>query len=230
MPKHNPKLEKNGNKKKDSTNKKEEESYEYERSYAHIYMAVIFVGIIIIIVVLFINVFNPSIERVEQYDKVKLDYKIYTLEQYDDHEDPEIKKTNTWVNACSRYDDDCDKGLIEGFYQELLGKKEDDVAEKSFKACIDKDKDGEDDNTGDEALSYGFSNDDLYDTDIVVWFKVIQINKSQTASVKFGVYKDNPDFSNQDRGILENFNYIFDFSKKEIILQARQNVVKFYQN
>ncbi len=218
MPKHNPKLEKNGNKNKDSSTDKEPESYEYGRSYAHILMIAIFVGIVLIIIVVFFNVYNPSVERIEQYDKVKLDYKIYTSDQYNNHEDPEIKKTNTWVNACSRYDDDCEKGLIEGFYQELLGKKEGDVGEKPLDACVDKDKDGEDDSSGEEALSYGFPDDKLYDEDIVIWYKIIQINKSQTASVRFGMYKDNHYSLNHNIDLLKELRYVYDFSKKEFLI------------
>lgn len=176
--KHNPKLSK---KKSQEEPKRpyEEDQYEYSKNYTPLYMIIAFVSIVLVIVLLFVFVFNTEAELVQKYDDVNLDYDIYTLEQYEDHEDPEIHKTDVWVNCCSRYDDDCEKGLIQGFYEKLLGKREGDVINfELIEACRDKDEDGEDDATGDDALSYGFEDDELYDTDIVLWAKILKIKKA----------------------------------------------------
>ncbi|MHA1275099.1 MAG: hypothetical protein ACTSQS_16950 [Promethearchaeota archaeon] len=182
--KHNPKLSQK--RKSAKTKKNIEESYEeYEdyKNYTPYYMAIIAITVFIVIIVLFAVTFGSNVERVQKYDSVKLDYEIYTLDEYENHEDPSIKKTNTWVNVCSRYDDDCKDGLIQGFYDKLIGKKVGDVVNyELIKACVDKDKDGKDDITGEDALSYGFPEDELYDTDIVLWFKVLEINKSSSES------------------------------------------------
>lgn len=200
--KHNPKLSEKA--KRGKQKKPIKRAYEVEeeyQNYARYYMAIIALIVFIIIALLFIIRFSSNPERVEKYDLVKLDYEIYTLEEYENHEDPSIKKTNKWVNVCSRYDDNCKDGLILGFYNNLLGKKVGDVLNyELFEKCVDKDKDGKDDITGEDALSYGFPEDKLYDTDIVLWFKVLEINKSapknesppESAGYNSNAYGENP--------------------------------------
>ena len=211
--KHNPKLaEKNG--KKEVPTRPYEEPYEYSRNYTPYFMVIVFISVILVIAVIFIFVFDANAKRVEKYDEVRMDYEIYTLEQYEKHKDPEIKKTDTWVNCCSRYDDDCeDDGLIEGFYQKLLGLREGDVINNELiEACQDDDKDGEDDNTEKDALSYGFPDDKLYDEDIVLWAKVYEINKtsdSEEDTEAFISYYEN-------NGVLKIFNTIHQVLFKKI--------------
>ncbi len=211
--KHNPKLSQK--RKSAKTKKNIEESYEeYEdyKNYTPYYMAIIAITVFIVIIVLFAVTFGSNVERVQKHDLVKLDYEIYTLDEYENHEDPSIKKTNTWVNVCSRYDDDCKDGLIQGFYDKLIGKKVGDVVNyELIKACIDKDKDGKDDITGEDALSYGFPEDELYDTDIVLWFKVLEINKSSSEEESA-----EPASLNINNGFLNSFfcEFLFIIDKK----------------
>lgn len=213
-PKHNPKLDRPKDKKEERS-KVVEDKYEYQRNYTALYMILVFFGIVIGIVLLFVFVFNAPGTRIEKYDKVKLDYKIYTLEQYDDHEAPEIKKDGKWLNCCSRYDDECDNGLIEGFYKELLGKKVGDICDnKLFEACKDNDEDGEDDGTGEDALSYGFPDDDLYDTDIVLWFKVLEIKKKGSTNAEVGIPWDSVNKQEPNSKVLEIFKYTIFFNEK----------------
>ncbi|MHA1149921.1 MAG: hypothetical protein ACTSR8_16920 [Promethearchaeota archaeon] len=216
--KHNPKLSEK--KKPQAPIRPYEEPYEYSKNYTPLYMAVVFIAVIVIIALLFAFFFNAEAKKVQKYDEVKLDYDIYTLEQYEDHKDPEIHKTNKWVNCCSRYDDDCEGGLIQGFYEKLLGKKEGDIINyELIKACKDDDKDGKDDKTGEDALSYGFESDKLYDTDIVIWAKVLEINKTSDSENEnteaFIKYYENS-------GIMKSiqiFQYIL-FLKRESIFFA----------
>ena len=180
--KHNPRVDQpRTTRREDIPLEENEEDY---RNYTPLYMAVVFIIVVVVIVLLFAFVFNIEAETVAKYDEVKLDYEIYSYDQYENHEDPEIKKTNTWVNVCHRYDDDCEDcncKLVKGFYEKLLGKKEGDIIDDELiEGCVDKDEDGEDDQSGEDALSYGFESDpkELRYEDIVIWCRVIEINKT----------------------------------------------------
>ena len=129
-------------------------------------MLAIFVGLIIVILIIYSTVYNTPGPRVEQYDGVKLNYEIYTLDQYNNQEDPTIKKTNEWINACvTNQDDNCDNGIFEGFYDKLIGKKEGDVCNyEPIEDC--------------ECKQY----EALDGEDIILWFKVLEINKSMTTT------------------------------------------------
>jgi len=181
MPKHNPKLDQPSKNKKKEGYKREVDSYEDFKNYTPLYMAIIFIGILIIVGILIVYVFNQEGMKVEQYDLVKLDYEFYTLKAYEGQRKPFISKTDTWLNVCSRYDSDCQGGLIKGFYNELLGRKVGDSTNyKLLEKCIDKNKDGYDDYTGKTALSYGFEDDTYFNTDIVFWFRVRAIEKKSS--------------------------------------------------
>lgn len=198
MPKHNPKLRKPDHGKRANRNQAEEEPYDaYQKDNTKYYMAAIVIAVLAIVVFMVVFVRDTdTVKRVGPYDLVNLDYTVYTYEQYDNGEEPTIRATNQWVNACSRYDSNCRcgygsnesieycaKSLILGFYNKLIGAKEGDIVNNYYiKACIDDDRDGVDDHTGESALSYGFKNDSLYDTDIILSFKIYHISKKQTPS------------------------------------------------
>ncbi len=180
--KHNPKLDKTSEKKKRSSYQKEVDSYKEARNYSRFYMMLVFIGVVSVISILVLVVFTQSGIRIHQYDLVRMDYKIYSLSEYQNHQNPSIEEMNTWVNVCSRYDEKCGNGLIKGFYYELLGKREGDfLNNKLIVRCQDGNWDGYNDlDPTQEALSFGNSSDLLYDTDIVLWFKIYQINSSST--------------------------------------------------
>ncbi|MFO8020682.1 MAG: hypothetical protein R6U96_18810 [Promethearchaeia archaeon] len=161
---HNPKLSEDNKDKKRATKKPsyKDEYYEYEKSYTKYYMIAIFIGLLVVILVIYSTVYNAPGPRVEQYDGVKLNYEIYTVDQYDNQEDPTIEEINTWVNACaSNTDDTCENGVFESFYKKLLGKREGDVCNyEPIEDC--------------ECENYG----DLDGEDVVLWFKVLEINKT----------------------------------------------------
>ena len=197
MPKHNPKLNKKDDKKKKRRSRYiDGEPYEFEKDYTKSIMSFLVIVIIGVIIFLVVVVYDEEAPRVEQYDLVKLNYEIYSLEDYNENRPPTIQETNYWVNACHRYDSscechgnnsqllyECNYSLIKGFYNELMGRKEGDkVNSKYIDACIDKDKDGFDDFSGEEALSYGFPNDTLYNTEIVLKFEILRLQKRVPAS------------------------------------------------
>ncbi len=209
MPKHNPKLDQpNGKRGKEAKKRAVEESYDMRGNYTQYAMTCVFIIVMVVVVVLVSNVFKQeTVKRVGRHDLVQLNYEIYSLDQYNEHEYPEIKETSEWVNACSRYDSSCkyiegvngtkklnNQSLILGFYNQLLNKKEGDlVSSKLIKACIDKDMDGKDDYSVEDALSYGFVNDTLYDKDIVLTFKILSIRKKSSpqtsASLKSSTFQ-----------------------------------------
>jgi len=180
MPKHNPKLDRPAKKKNKESYSREKDSYEDYRNNSPAYMVLIFVGLVLVVAVLFIFVFNNEGTRIEKYDTVRLDYDIYTYSAYTNHEDPFETHRNYWVNVCSRYDDTCETGgIIDGFYNELVGRRVGDTLNNKFIGkCIDADKNGYDDHSGGMALSYGFSNDTYFNTDLILWFHIKEINKS----------------------------------------------------
>lgn len=194
MPKHNPKLDKPDNdKKKKPSSYSEEEYYDSSINYSRVLMGVIFVVVLMVIVVLVANVYDEedNVRIVQKYDLVLMDYAIYTYEQYDDNLEPTIRYTNKWVNACQRYDENCkckygvnatkkfcEESLVKGLYYKLLGKQVSSNTHTIFiEDCKDHDLDGYDDFSDEEALSYGHPEDVLYDKEIVITFRVLDIKK-----------------------------------------------------
>lgn len=65
-----------------------------------------------------------------------------------------------------------------GLYNNLLGKEKFYESDSiSLDKCIDENLDGIDDITGEPALSYGRSSDLLYNTNIMIKFKIFSISK-----------------------------------------------------
>ena len=211
MPKHNPKLDKTRKNKKESYYK-ETDPYEDSQNLSPLYMAVIFISLIIVIAILFVFVFNDTGIKVEKYDNVLLDYDMYTYTAYEKHSDPFSSQENVWLNVCSRYDDTCEgEGLIVGFYDELIGRREGDIANFVFiLKCIDKNMDGVDDFTGRAALSYGNTTDTYFNTDLILWFHIKDINKSSSATDLTAAYKSGECDENQ----LKVINYIIIINRK----------------
>ena len=180
-PKHNPKLDKPSDGRRKDSIQSDLDLYEEQRYYSRFYMIIVFIGIVAVITVLVFVVFDVGGLRIKKYDLVKLDYEIYSYADYQDLKEPTIKETGTWVNVTSIYDENANGTLIKGFYNELLGNKVGGfLSYQLIVKCRDFDKDGyNDDYPEQEALSYGFPiNHSLYYTDIVLYFKVIEINAS----------------------------------------------------
>ena len=76
--KHNPKLDESRDNKKKSSYQGKIEVYENLRSHSKFYMALVFVGVIVVIIVLVVTVFTQSGVRIQNYDLVRLDYQIYS--------------------------------------------------------------------------------------------------------------------------------------------------------
>jgi len=74
--------------------------------------------------------------------------------------------------------EDSEDGLILGLYNELLGKGLNyDSGLIWLNKCVDQDRNGIDDNTGQLALTYGNSSDMYFDTCLMIQFRVIDFQK-----------------------------------------------------
>ena len=185
--KHNPKLEKSRYKKKKDSSKGEIDSYKGHRKYNRSYMLLVIISLGGVIAILLIVFSNQGGTRIEKDDLVKLDYEIYTLTNYETGKEPTFSELDSWVRVVTRYDEKYSSGLIKGFYNKLIGKTVGDILTFNFNKCRDVDKDGfNDDSPGQEALSFGFPGDTLYDTPIVIWFRVIEINKTISTEAQSG--------------------------------------------
>ena len=214
--KHNPKIDEKSKSKTGSSYKKEVDSYNEKHYHNRLYMILVFIGVIAIITTLILVVFNSGGVRIKQYDLVRLDYKIYSEDEYINHQEPSIEEINTWVNVCSRYDEKCKNGLIKGFYYELLGKRVGDyVNYKYIEKCRDLNWDGYNDlDPTKEALSFGNSTDLLYDTNIILTFKIYEINSSSSTETQAAILTwQGKEIINCNHNC---FNYFIVTSKKEL--------------
>jgi hypothetical protein len=153
----------------------------YRKSRTRIWMILIFVGIVgILSVLLFITLNPPEVDIIEQYDVAKLEYFVWTEENYDnDRTKVSISNYSMIVNVTTRYDNKVDGGLIKGFYDEILGKTVGYQKILWLNRTVDLDKDGKDDYTGYDAKSYGFPEDgELFNKTIVISYRILTIQKS----------------------------------------------------
>ncbi len=112
---------------------------------------------------------------VDKYDRVKIQYIVWTGSSEDSLD---MNKT-IWVEVEKRHNNSGEiEGLIRGLFNELVGKSEgyeSDVVH--LDPCEDKDFDGEDDMTGDDALSYGLPSDEFFGKSIKFQVKILEIEK-----------------------------------------------------
>ena len=116
---------------------------------------------------------------IEKYDSIKIDYTVWESDERRTYNvlNP-LVDTVLWVTLIPITENDT-TGLILGLYNNLIGK------ELSYQSrlmwldrCIDEDRDGIDDITGDPALSYGNFSDLYYNTSLMIQFKVLGIQKA----------------------------------------------------
>ena len=116
---------------------------------------------------------------VEKNDSVKIDYTAWESDEQENYDilNPIIDKI-VWVSM-TPITENSSTGLILGLYDNLLGKRllyESDLI--WLNKCIDQDRDGIDDVTGQPALTYGNSSDQYFNTCLMIKFKVLDIEKA----------------------------------------------------
>ncbi|TKJ20561.1 MAG: hypothetical protein CEE43_12085 [Promethearchaeota archaeon Loki_b32] len=138
------------------------------------------VGVIFLISSIVIGFLNLSTNpnTVEKYDRVEIHYMMWEIEEDQTYDifDPDLNSTD-WVTMIPITENES-SGLILGLFNNLLGKK---LNYKSgliwLNRCIDRDRNGIDDVTGSPALTYGKDSDDYYNTDLMIQFTIIDIEK-----------------------------------------------------
>ncbi|MFW9969338.1 MAG: hypothetical protein ACFFDF_03995 [Candidatus Odinarchaeota archaeon] len=138
-------------------------------------------------------IYSPKI-IIEHYDNVEIDYTVWASDEDKNYDllNP-ILDTILWVKMVP-ITENVSSGIILGLYNNLAGKS------KSYQSgfiwlnrCIDEDRNGIDDNTGDPALSYGHSADLYFDTCLMIQFQILNIEKSL----------DSPQFTDIEQFILK---------------------------
>ena len=162
---------------------KSSKKYVSRKSRTSIWMIFIFIAVTGIIVIMILFTFTPKeIIVVEKNDVIELDYRIWTYEnfQIDPYNSSLIfeEKYNATLKVYSRYEENATDGLILEFYNKILGESVGASETFNIGATIDIDKDGIDDTTGGDALGYGFPEDQLFNTSIVIYYKILAIQKS----------------------------------------------------
>ncbi len=170
------------------TKEKSESSKKYvsRKSRTSIWMIFIFIAVTGIIVIMILFTFTPKeIVVVEKNDVIELDYRIWIYEnfQIDPFNSSLIfeEKYNATLKVYSRYEVNTKDGLILEFYNKILGESVGASETFNIGATVDIDKDGIDDTTGGDALGYGFPEDQLFNTSIVIYYKILAIQKSNNA-------------------------------------------------
>ena len=139
-------------------------------------VSVLIIGVLI--GVIFSDIFNSQSIGIQKRDIVKIDYHIRELDRYRDYNvlNP-LFDDIIWITVIP-ITENSSSGLILGLYTNLLGKNkfyESDLI--WLNKCIDQDRNGIDDITGDIALSYGNSTDQYFNTCLMIKFKVLDIQK-----------------------------------------------------
>ena len=120
-----------------------------------------------------------------KYDSVKIDYTVWESDEAENYDVLEpVADLVLWVTMIPITENDS-TGLMLGLYNNLLGKK---INFNSglvwLNKCIDQNRDGVDDNTGQPALTYGNSTDQYFNTCLMIKFKILDIEKySPSASL-----------------------------------------------
>ena len=131
-----------------------------------------------LIFVSLIMIFSNDSRIVEKYDDVKIEYTVWVSNEDEDYNplNP-ILDTTIWVTMIP-ITENSTSGLILGLYNNLVKKA---LHFESgliwLNRCIDQNRDGIDDFTGNLALTYGNSSDLYFNTCLMIQFKVLDIQK-----------------------------------------------------
>lgn len=130
------------------------------------------------IIIVIIIVVIPKPVTVDKHDSVEIDYTVWESDEAEIYNplNPVFDAT-VWVTMIPITENDS-TGLTLGLYNNLLGK------EKFYESgliwlnrCIDQNRDGVDDNTGQPALTYGNSTDQYFNTSLMIQFTILDIQK-----------------------------------------------------
>lgn len=136
--------------------------------------------IVLITGLIFLGVFlsKSSQTLVEKYDLVTLDYQMYESDYTESFDPLSPLIDEVIVLTVIPISEDKFNGLILGLYNNLIWKKVFYESEYILlERCIDQDRNGVDDLTGEPALSYGNSSDQYFNIFLMIKFKILSIQK-----------------------------------------------------
>ncbi|GAH54192.1 unnamed protein product, partial [marine sediment metagenome] len=163
-----------------------------------------------LIFVSLIMIFSNDSHIVGKYDDVKIEYTVWVSNEDEDYNplNP-ILDTTIWVIMIP-ITDDSTSGLILGLYNNLIKKELYFESELIWlNRCIDQDRDGIDDFTGNLALTYGNSSDLYFDTCLMIQFKVLDILKGSGTPIDWSWSGFNQFFQILSDKFLFNINIMF---------------------
>ncbi|MFW9939454.1 MAG: hypothetical protein ACFFFT_00340 [Candidatus Thorarchaeota archaeon] len=154
-----------------------------EKLLQKVKISVPIVAIIIIVGVITALFITIPIIKVGKYDSVKIDYMVWESDEEETYDQfNPILDAIVWVTMIPITENDS-TGLMLGLFNNLLGKKIDyDSGLIWLNKCIDQNRDGIDDITGQPALTYGNSTDLYFNTCLMIRFKVLDIEKYTPSS------------------------------------------------
>ncbi len=135
------------------------------------------VGIALMIVILVVIII-PTPNVVGKYDSVEIDYTAWESDEVETYDvlNPVFDAT-VWVKMIPITENGT-TGLVLGLYNNLYGRgKFYESGLIWLNKCIDQNRDGIDDNTGQVALSYGNSTDQYFNMSLMIQFRILEIQK-----------------------------------------------------
>lgn len=131
---------------------------------------------IAVIIFIVISQFKPATQGIQKHDLVEIDYQIWESDKYKNYNPLNPLRDHVVLLNVIPITDDPERGLILGLYENLIGKEEYYESGLIFlDKCIDQNRDGIDDNTGEPALSYGNSTDQYFGMYLLIHFKILSI-------------------------------------------------------
>lgn len=163
-----------------------------------------------LIFVSLIMIFSNDTNNIEKYDDVKIEYTVWVSDEDEDYNplNP-ILDTTIWVTMIP-ITENSTSGLILGLYNNLIKKA---LHFESgliwLNRCIDQNRDGIDDFTGNLALTYGNSSDLYFDACLMIQFKVLDIQKGSRTPIDWSWSGFNQFFQILSDKFLFNINIMF---------------------
>ncbi len=157
--------------------KKARDNEAYRESLKRIVVIVSIIALIVFGAVIGSMVFNSAF-TVDKYDTVKIDYIVWESDQAHAYDTLHPLFDDIVLLNVTPITEDSEGGLILGLYNELLGKGLNyDSGLVWLNKCVDQDRNGIDDNTGQPALSYGNSSDMYFNACLMFQFRILDVQK-----------------------------------------------------
>jgi hypothetical protein len=157
--------------------KKSRDTEVYRELLKRIVIIVSFIALITFGAVFGSMIFNSAF-FVSKYDTVKIDYIVWESDQLRTYDALHPLFNDILFLNVTPITENSEDGLMLGLYNNLLGKGINyDSGLIWLNKCVDQDRNGIDDNTGQPALTYGNSSDMYFNTCLMIQFRVLDLQK-----------------------------------------------------